>query len=76
MRYFLGSARLLHLKRCWDDTFEVASNGRGLHPKMARQLNLIWKPLEKVGGDIGRARRRRTKQKTWKDSNENTLFAD
>jgi hypothetical protein len=43
---------------------------------MARQLNLIWKPLEKVGGDIGRAKHRRTKKRTWEDSNENTLFAD
>jgi hypothetical protein len=32
-----------------DDAFKVASNGCGLHPKMAWQLNLIWKPLEKVG---------------------------
>jgi hypothetical protein len=32
--------------------------------------------LEKVGGDIGRAKCRRTRQRTWKDSNENTLFAN
>ena len=60
---------LPHLKRCWDDAFEVASNGCGLYPKMARQLNLIWKPLEKVGGDISRAKRRSIKQRTWKDNN-------
>jgi hypothetical protein len=27
-------------------------------------------------GDIGRAKCQRTKQRTWKDSNDNTLFAD
>jgi hypothetical protein len=43
------------------NAFEVASNGCSLHPKMARQLNLIWKPLEKVGGHIGKAKCQRTK---------------
>ena len=48
----------------------------GVHPKMAGILDKACGVVKKVGGDIGKHKRRRLSQRTWKDSNLNTMFLD
>jgi hypothetical protein len=48
----------------------------GVHPKMAKGLQKVFDKVEKVGGDIRAHKRRRTSLRTWKDSNENTMYLD
>ncbi|KAJ6607443.1 hypothetical protein B0H10DRAFT_2071742 [Mycena sp. CBHHK59/15] len=55
---------------------ELLENPRGVHPKMAKVLEKTCSKLEKVGGDIGRDKRRRTNPRTWADNNENTMYLD
>jgi hypothetical protein len=54
----------------------AAGASAGVHPKMSSILNNVFEKVEKVGGDIGKHKRRRKNPETWKDSNENTLFLD
>ncbi|KAJ7575318.1 hypothetical protein C8J56DRAFT_801751, partial [Mycena floridula] len=71
-----SEAQILNFKRCFDDMMETVAAPSGVHPKMAKVLEKVFRPLEKVGGDIGRHKRRRTMPRTQEDSNENTLFLD
>jgi hypothetical protein len=66
----------INLKRYFADIISVAEAPAGVHPKMANVLENIFGPLREVGGDIGKQKRRRTSQRTWKDSNSNTMFLD
>ncbi|KDR66652.1 hypothetical protein GALMADRAFT_1141764 [Galerina marginata CBS 339.88] len=51
-----------------------SSRSTGVHPKMGSILDNIFKQVERVGGDIGKHKRRRHNPQTWKDSNKNTLY--
>ncbi|KDR65420.1 hypothetical protein GALMADRAFT_260202 [Galerina marginata CBS 339.88] len=56
---------------------ETAGSSGGMHPKMGSILDEVFQKVEKVGGDIGKHKRRRKNPKTWKDSNKkNTLYLD
>ncbi|KAF8231166.1 hypothetical protein L208DRAFT_1278523, partial [Tricholoma matsutake] len=48
----------------------------GVHPWMAGVLDKVFSHVNKVGGDIGRHKRSRLSQCTWKDSNTNTMYLD
>jgi hypothetical protein len=55
----------------------VVEGQGGVHPKMAALagiLNKAFMGVKKVGGDIGKHKRRRLNQRTWKDSNSNTMY--
>jgi hypothetical protein len=73
---FYSEARRQHLKRCFEDLLDVTSIETGVHPKMAYILEGVFQDIERVGGDVGRDKRRRKNQHTWKDSNRNTLYLD
>ncbi|KAJ7237261.1 hypothetical protein C8J57DRAFT_1087702, partial [Mycena rebaudengoi] len=73
---FYSEAEKINLKRCFESLMEVIEALGGVHPKMAKVLDGIFGPVQKVGGDIGAHKRRRTSQHTWQDSNRNTLFLD
>ncbi len=53
-----SEGRKINFKRCWDDMIGVTNNPRGVHPKMAAILENAFAQIEKVGGDIGRDKRR------------------
>jgi hypothetical protein len=55
---------------------EVVESPGGVHSKMAKVLDTAFDKIVKIGGDIGAHKRRRTSQRTWKDSNGNTLYLD
>ena len=63
---------LLQVLRCSDPR----SLQHGVHSKMADVLENVFGPLREVGGDIGKQKRRRTSQRTWKDCNSNTMLLD
>ena len=48
----------------------------GVHPKMGSVLEGVFGRIERVGGDVGKNKRRRTSPHTWKDSTQNTMFLD
>ncbi|KDR83833.1 hypothetical protein GALMADRAFT_110768 [Galerina marginata CBS 339.88] len=73
-RVYFTKARCEHLKRCFEDMLIESSHGTGVHPKMGSILDNVFKQVERVGGDIGKHKRRRHNPKTWKDSNKNTLY--
>ncbi|KAJ7572445.1 hypothetical protein C8J56DRAFT_1081956, partial [Mycena floridula] len=73
---YYSNERIKQLKRCLDDMLDTATAPGGVHPKMAKVLDKVFTQIEKVGGDIGANKRRRTMPRTWKDSNANTLFLD
>jgi hypothetical protein len=73
---FYSEAERINLKRCFANILSIAEAPAGVHPKMADVLENVFKPLREVGGDIGRQKHRRTSQRTWKDSNGNTMFLD
>ncbi|KAF8219635.1 hypothetical protein L208DRAFT_1338812 [Tricholoma matsutake] len=54
----------------------VVEGQGGVHPKMAGILNKAFMGVKKVGGDIGKHKRRCLNQRTWKDSNSNTMYLD
>ena len=54
----------------------VVEGQGGVHPKMAAILNKAFMGVKKVGGDIRKHKRRRLNQRTWKDSNSNTMYLD
>ena len=64
------------LKRCLSDLMEVVERPGGVHPRMAGVLDKVFSHVKKVGGDIGKHKRRRLSQRTWKDSNANTMYLD
>ncbi|KAF8230758.1 hypothetical protein L208DRAFT_1107364, partial [Tricholoma matsutake] len=47
-----------------------------IHPKMAGIFDKAFRVVKKVGGNIGKHKRRQLSQRTWKDSNSNTMFLD
>ncbi|KAJ7432626.1 hypothetical protein B0H11DRAFT_1759960, partial [Mycena galericulata] len=71
-----SEARMIHLKRCFETMMEVMQDPCGVHPKMAKVLEKTVAPVERVGADIHRDKRRRTNPCTWADNNENTMFLD
>ncbi|KAJ7927676.1 hypothetical protein B0H13DRAFT_1598446, partial [Mycena leptocephala] len=73
---FFSEARQINLKRCFDSLMSVIEKPGGVHPKMAKVLETVFDKVERVGGDIGAHKRRKTSQRTWKDSNGNTLYLD
>jgi hypothetical protein len=64
------------LKRCLSDLMAVVEQPGGIHPRMAGVLDKVFSRVKKVGGDIGKHKRRRLSQRTWKDSNANTMYLD
>lgn len=75
-RIFYSEEERNTLKRCFSDMMAVAERQGGVHPKMAGVLDKVFKGVKKVGGDIGKNKRRRICQRTWKDSNSNTMYLD
>lgn len=54
----------------------VLDNPRGVHPKLAAILEGGFTKIERIGGDIGRDKRRRKNARTWDDNNANTMYLD
>ncbi|KAF8148319.1 hypothetical protein K438DRAFT_1989233 [Mycena galopus ATCC 62051] len=75
-RIMFSEARILHLKRCFNNIFDVMGNERGAHRKMAKVLEGVVGKIEKVDGDIGENKRRRTNPRTWIDHNRNRMYFD
>jgi hypothetical protein len=73
---FFSEAERQHLKQFLLDIMGVIGGDRGIHPKMAGVLKPIFTQIGQVGQDIGKHKRRRTSQRTWKDSNSNTMYLD
>jgi hypothetical protein len=56
---------------------DVIENPQGVRPKMAAVLeNTFGGKVERIGGDIGKDKRRRKNPRTWADNNSNTMFLD
>jgi hypothetical protein len=64
------------LKCCLSDLMAVVEWLGGVHPRMAGVLDKVFSCVKKVGSDIGKHKRRRLSQQTWKDSNANTMYLD
>ncbi|KAJ7801578.1 hypothetical protein B0H14DRAFT_2386233, partial [Mycena olivaceomarginata] len=73
---FFSEARLIHVKRCFDEIFDAMHNPRGVHPSMGKIFEGVAGKIETVGGDIGKNKRRRTNPRTWKEHNGNTMYLD
>jgi hypothetical protein len=54
----------------------VVERPGGVNAKMAKVLEKAFVKIESIGGDIGKHKRRRTSQRTWKDSNQNTMYLE
>lgn len=52
------------------------STTQGMHPKMADKVVPFIKQAQRLGGDVGKHKRRRKSQRTYIDSNSNTIFLD
>jgi hypothetical protein len=46
----------------------------GVNAKMAKVLEKTFVKIKSIGGDIGKHKRKHTSQRTWKDSNRNTMY--
>ncbi|KAF8235960.1 hypothetical protein L208DRAFT_1357932 [Tricholoma matsutake] len=64
------------LKHCFSDMMAVVERPGGVHSWMVGVLDKVFSHVNKVGGNIGRHKRSRLSQRTWKDSNTNTLYLD
>ncbi|KAJ7160655.1 hypothetical protein C8R43DRAFT_947865 [Mycena crocata] len=69
-------SRKLHLKRCFEDMMGVLDNTHGVHPETASILETAFGKIERIGGDIGKDKRRRTHARTWEDNNSTTMYLD
>ncbi|KAJ7809833.1 hypothetical protein B0H13DRAFT_1927726, partial [Mycena leptocephala] len=49
-RVTFSEARVLNLKRCWDDMMDVIENPRGVHPKMAAVWKVLLERLKELAG--------------------------
>ncbi|KAJ7656928.1 hypothetical protein DFH06DRAFT_1328467 [Mycena polygramma] len=76
VRVPFSEARIIYLKRCWEEMMGVIENPRGVHPKMAAVLEGTFSKVERIGGDIGRDKQRRKNPRTWDDNNSNTMYLD
>ena len=55
----------------------VVDGEGGVHPKLATRLEkMVFQDVERIGGDILQHKRRKTSQRTWKDSSINTMYLD
>ncbi|KAF8240120.1 hypothetical protein L208DRAFT_1234331, partial [Tricholoma matsutake] len=54
----------------------VIAQPGGLHPKMADIVESVLAKVEKVGADIRQHKQRQLSQRTWKDSNNSTMYLD
>lgn len=71
-----SEARQIHLKSCLGEIMDLMDDPRGVHPKLARKLESVCGQVEKVAGDMCRDKRWRKNPRTWKDTNEKTMFTD
>jgi hypothetical protein len=76
IKIFYSKTQLSHYKRRFEELLEVAGASGGVHQKMAQRLNTVFDRVDSIGSDIGKYKRRRVSQRTWKDSNQNTLYLD
>ncbi|KAG6907485.1 hypothetical protein DXG01_008775 [Tephrocybe rancida] len=75
-REIIPDAETHEIEMCYQHAIKALKRPGGVHPKLAKVLREAFKPVKKVGGDIGRHLNRRRSQRTWKDSNKNTLYLD
>ncbi|KIY68663.1 hypothetical protein CYLTODRAFT_252877 [Cylindrobasidium torrendii FP15055 ss-10] len=75
-RVFFSSEELAKSREAFNDIMDVAQRQNGVHGKLARIMKRTLADVDKLGGDLGRDKRRRTGARTWKDSNANTLYND
>ncbi|KAF5391119.1 hypothetical protein D9757_003048 [Collybiopsis confluens] len=58
------------------DMMDTARSSQGAHPKLAKNFKRILHDVEKVGGAIGREKRRKTMPLTYKDGDSITMYMD
>ena len=61
-----------YLKRNWDAMADVCEGP--LHLKLAKRLRKCFHELNKVGSTIYNHRKSQKPKRTWKDSNEITMY--
>jgi len=59
-----------YLKRNIDDMLDAIYGPTGAHPKTIASVNAVFDHLNKVGGEIGRDKRRRKSTPTWKGAHK------
>lgn len=63
-------------RKALEDMLDAAEQPQGVHPKLGRQLKRTFEDVNKIGGALGKDKRRRTNPRTWKDSNKVTLYCN
>ncbi|RDB28084.1 hypothetical protein Hypma_001561 [Hypsizygus marmoreus] len=71
MQVLYSATEKLYLWECFENMVVVID--RPVHMKMAVQLDIAFKLLKNIGGDVGRHLSCRVGQRTWKDSNMNIM---
>jgi hypothetical protein len=71
-----SAARRQHLRECFDEILDAAASQSGVHHKMAAAMEDVFVEIEKVGGNIGKHKKKRKNPRTWKDSTPNTVYLD
>ncbi|KIK58321.1 hypothetical protein GYMLUDRAFT_146041, partial [Collybiopsis luxurians FD-317 M1] len=51
---------LKRTQEAFENMLSAASQGQGVHPKLGQILKRTFDQVEKVGGDIGKEKRRQT----------------
>ncbi|KAF5367894.1 hypothetical protein D9757_011246 [Collybiopsis confluens] len=75
-RMFFSPNSLAKTRKNFEELMNTAGQSRGVHPKLGQYLKRAMDEVDKVGGDIGIEKRKRKMPRTWKDSNEITLYLD
>jgi hypothetical protein len=69
---FFTPADFVYLKRNYNTMVDAAEGP--IHPKLAKRLKKCFDEINKVGDTIYRHRKGKKPKRTWKDSDEITLY--
>ena len=73
---FFSPKSLEKAQQAFKDIIDTAASSQGVHPKLAKILKRTLHDVEKVGGTIGREKRRKTMPLTYKDGDSITMYMD
>lgn len=78
MQVFISAAEKINLEQRMCDIMAVVEVGatHGMHPKLATRLLPALEEMDLLGRDVGEYKRKRLNQRTYTDTNKNTMYID
>ncbi|KAJ3720548.1 hypothetical protein C8R42DRAFT_666218 [Lentinula raphanica] len=73
---FFSSVSVENTEGLFTALAKMAKSSQGVHPKLGKILKRMFNEVDKVGGAAVGEKRRRTMPRTFKDSNEVTMYMD